>query len=74
VKQIFALICAIVSCFLFITKNAIAVDPGLNWKTIENEHLYVHYADGYKAFAETVLAIAEAAHMRLTKELNWTPR
>jgi len=51
-----------------------AVDPGLDWKTIESEHLYVHYADGNKAFAERALATAEAAHRRLTKELNWNPK
>lgn len=69
-KQLFAL----VSCFLYINNSAFAVDPGLNWKTIENEHLYVHYADGYKAIAERVLAIAEAAHQRSTEELDWYPR
>ncbi|MCG6938005.1 MAG: hypothetical protein LJE83_07505 [Gammaproteobacteria bacterium] len=73
-KRIFAITCAIFSCLLFLPKAAIAVDPGLNWKTIESEHLYVHYADGNKAVAETVLAIAEAAHRRLTEELNWHPR
>ena len=50
-----------------------AVDPALDWKTIESEHLYVHFADGNKALAERVVAITEAAHKRLTKELNWTP-
>jgi hypothetical protein len=69
VKQVFVL----VACFIFISKSAIAVDPGLNWKTIESEHLYVHYADGNKEIAERVLAITEAAHLRLTKELNWYP-
>ncbi len=69
-KQIFVLM----ACFLFISKSAMAVDPGLNWKTIESEHLYVHYADGNKYIAERALAITEAAHLRLTKELNWTPR
>ncbi|NOQ90465.1 MAG: hypothetical protein GQ549_05925 [Gammaproteobacteria bacterium] len=51
-----------------------AVDPGLDWKTIESEHLYVHYADGNKTFAERALAIAEAAHSRLTKTFNWNPK
>ncbi len=63
-----------VFCLLFFSKNIFAVDPGLDWKTIESEHLYVHYADGNKAFAERALATAEAAHSRLTKELNWNPR
>ena len=64
----------IVCCLLFLNKTVLAVDPGLDWKTIESEHLYVHYAAGNKVFAERALAITEAAHERLTKELNWDPR
>jgi hypothetical protein len=63
-----------VSCLLFLCGSAFAVDPGLDWKTIESEHLLVHYADGNKAIAERALVITEAAHERLTRELNWTPR
>jgi hypothetical protein len=66
-------IIAVIASLLFINTQALAVDPGLDWKTIENEHIYVHYADGNKAFAERALAIAEAAHQRLTEELNWHP-
>ena len=51
-----------------------AVDPALDWKTIESEHLYVHFADGNKALAERTVAIAEVAHQRLTKEFNWIPK
>jgi hypothetical protein len=54
----------LLACVLLIAESAIAVDPGLDWKTIESERLYVHYADGYKTIAEKVLAIAEAAHQR----------
>ncbi|MFV9615969.1 MAG: hypothetical protein ACNYZG_08435 [Gammaproteobacteria bacterium] len=64
----------IVCCLLFLSKSAFAVDPGLDWKTIESEHLYVHYADGNKMLAERTLAIAEKAHQQLTKKLNWKPR
>ena len=60
-------------CFVFISKNASAVDPGLYWKTIESEHLYVHYAEGDKQIAERAAAIAEVAHLRLSSELNWQP-
>ena len=59
--------------FLLFNKNAYAVDPDLNWKTIESEHLYVHYAEANKVIAERALVIAEKAHLRLTKELNWYP-
>ncbi len=60
--------------FLFLSSNAFAVDPDLDWKTIENKHLYVHYANGNKSVAERAMAIAESAHQRLTKELNWIPK
>ena len=55
------------------SKSVFAVDPGLDWKTIESEHLYVHFSEGNKDIAERVLAIAEEAHLRLTDELNWYP-
>lgn len=59
---------------LFFSRCLYAVDPGLDWKTIEGEHVFVHYADGYKAIAEKVLQISEAAHRRLSTELNWVPK
>ena len=43
---------AIIACLLFISKSVFAVDPDLDWKTIESNYLYVHYADGNKAMAE----------------------
>lgn len=63
----------IACCLLSLSQNVFAVDPGLDWKTIESEHLYVHFADGNKAQAERALAIAETAHQQLTKKLNWNP-
>ena len=66
---------AFCACFLLLfSNNVFAVDPGLDWKTIESKHLYVHYADGNKEIAERALAISEAAHQRFTKELNWIPK
>ena len=61
-------------CLFFFNNHAFAIDPGLDWKTIESQHLYVHYATGNKAIAERALVIAEQAHERLTKEFNWVPR
>jgi len=63
----------IIACLLLTSKSVFAVDPTLDWKTIENNYLYVHYSDGNKVMAEKALAIAEAAHVRLTDELNWYP-
>ncbi|MBE9567492.1 MAG: hypothetical protein IMF14_02270, partial [Proteobacteria bacterium] len=58
----------------FFSQQVFAIDPGLHWKTIESENLFVHYAEGHKAYAEHAMAITEAAHKRLTEELEWTPR
>jgi len=66
--------CSFIFLSLNLINNAFAVDPDLNWKTIENKYLYVHYAQGNKAIAERVLAITESTHLRLTKELNWAPK
>ena len=67
------LVVILACCFTIFSGDVFAVDPGLDWKTIESEHLYVHYADGNKAIAERASAIAEAAHERLAVELNWQP-
>jgi hypothetical protein len=69
----FLAVITIFSSLFFFSKTAFAVDPFLDWKTIESENLYVHYADGNKDFAERALVIAEIAHLQLTKELNWVP-
>ncbi len=68
-----SLIHIITVCLLFISIDALAVDPTLHWKTIEGEYLFVHYADGNKNIAERALVIAELAHTRLTKEFDWHP-
>lgn len=67
------LLIVLACCFVFVSKDAPAVDPGLDWKTIESEHLYVHYAEGDKQIAERAAAIAEVAHQSLSSELNWQP-
>ena len=41
----------------FYSQQVFAIDPGLNWKTIESENLFVHYAEGHKAYAEHAMAI-----------------
>lgn len=59
---------------LLLSQNVLAVDPALDWKTIESEHLYVHFAASNKQLAEKAVAIAEIAHKRLSKELDWQPK
>jgi len=50
-----------------------AVDPRLNWNTIESEHFYIHYADGYLSRAQKTANAAEQAHKNLQPILNWQP-
>lgn len=58
---------------MFYSSTARAVDPALDWQTIESKHFLVHFNKPQQTIAEHVLAIAERVHTRLSKELNWTP-
>ncbi len=53
--------------------SAFAVDPRLNWNTIESKNFYIHYADGYESLAQKTANLAEQAHKKLQKEFNWQP-
>ncbi len=60
-------------CLMLASAAAHAVDPFLDWQTLESPHFYVHYDAPHKNYAQRAVDIAEAAHARLTKELNWSP-
>ncbi len=64
--------CAISLC-CFYSSSALAVDPFLDWYTFETENFVIHYSTGNKPTAEKAAVIAEKAHIRLSKELNWQP-
>jgi len=61
--------------FFFILYSSVskAVDPRLNWHTIQSEHFYIHYAEGYERLAQKTANGAEQAHERLLNEINWLP-
>ena len=63
--------------FLFISilysVNAFAINPFLDWKTIETDHFYIHFAEGYLTQAKQVAAIAESAHEKLVPMIRWQP-
>ncbi len=48
--------------------------PGLSWQTIRTDHFLIHYHDGLERTARDFAVIAEQAHTRQTKRLNWTPK
>lgn len=56
-----------------LSASVYAVDPTLDWETIQSENFFIHFSTGHKEKAERVVSVAEAAHSRLSKELNWMP-
>ncbi len=60
-------------CFLFISSTAFAVDPRLDWKTIESDNFYIHYGRGYERLAQKTANSAEQAHLKLQDFFNWQP-
>ena len=59
-------------CFS-IFKDASAIDPRLDWQTLETEYFSIHFAQGYQQLAEKAALIAEQAHDDLAARLEWRP-
>lgn len=59
--------------FIVVPLPAYAIDPGLNWKTLETEHFYIHFADDQQFLAQHVAGIAERANQKLSLRLRWQP-
>jgi hypothetical protein len=49
------------------------VDPSLRWRTLDTEHFSVHFAEHYRAQAQTVAEIVESVYPRVTGWLKWKP-
>jgi len=65
----------IISCLILIVSlPASAVDPRLNWKTIDTQNFIIHYADGYQSLAQKTANIAEHVHDNLHIKINWQPK
>ncbi|HED32880.1 MAG TPA: hypothetical protein ENJ08_01500 [Gammaproteobacteria bacterium] len=58
---------------LLISSTAFAVDPYLDWKTIESDNFYIHYGRGYERLAQKTANSAEQAHLKLQPFFNWQP-
>ncbi len=58
----------------FFSPPLYAVDPRLNWHTVETDHFYIHYADNYKQIAQQAAAYAEQAHKKISRQLDWSPQ
>lgn len=50
-----------------------AINPNLDWKTIETEHFRIHFHTGEAALAKKSASIAEYVHEELTRALSWAP-
>lgn len=53
--------------------SAHAIDPALNWQTINTEHFDIHYAQGNELLAHKAASIAERVHTKLSARLYWQP-
>jgi hypothetical protein len=47
--------------------------PSVHWRTMFTPHFRIHYYDEERALADRAALIAERAHRRVTKYLNWLP-
>ena len=59
---------------IVISSSVFAINPYLEWKTLESDHFRIHFHNGEKSLALKSAAIAELVHEELTKTLNWVPR
>ncbi|MCW8933176.1 MAG: hypothetical protein OQK98_00490 [Gammaproteobacteria bacterium] len=57
----------------FYTSKSVAIDPRLDWRTVESDHFYIHYAEGYERLAQKTANSAEQAHKKLQSKINWQP-
>ncbi|VAW84825.1 hypothetical protein MNBD_GAMMA18-1513 [hydrothermal vent metagenome] len=49
-------------------------DPQLSWETLESQHFLIHFHQGETELANTLAAIAEQQHQRLSQAFNWRPK
>ncbi|HEX5057533.1 MAG TPA: hypothetical protein VFX02_13685 [Gammaproteobacteria bacterium] len=62
---------------LFPGAAAHAVDPGLDWYTLESAHFLIHFPGGAESLAQRTAAIAEEVHAGLSPLIGragWQPR
>jgi len=58
---------------LFMSSSGFAIDPRLDWFTVESDHFRLHFADGYEKNARKILPLAEAVHKKLVPQFAWQP-
>lgn len=73
-KKIISGLFLAVFLMMLIATSALAINPSLDWKTLETDHFRIHFHDGEKTLALKSASIAETAHEEITQLLNWVPR
>ncbi|MDQ7015813.1 MAG: hypothetical protein Q9N68_05480 [Gammaproteobacteria bacterium] len=58
---------------LLMNSGSFAIDPRLDWFTLESAHFRLHFAAGYEKSARKTLKIAEAVHKKLSRQFLWQP-
>ncbi len=62
------------SALLLFCMAAFAVDPTLDWRTLQTSHFNIHFSPAEEGFAARVAKIAERVHQRLSRKFQWQPR
>ncbi|MBI5527956.1 MAG: PD40 domain-containing protein [Deltaproteobacteria bacterium] len=65
-----ALLCAVLA---EMATDARAVEPWIDWKTIETGHFSIHFYKGEERWAQRTAEIAEKAHELVAGWLGWEP-
>ena len=58
---------------LLAPRPAAAVDPYLDWHTLETENFLIHYHDGLGELPQQVAVMCEEAHLMMVPFFNWIP-
>ena len=54
--------------------DAASFDPELRWRTLETEHLRIHFHQGCEQVADELSVTVEDVYDRMTDEIGWAPR
>ena len=55
-------------------RNMLMPEQGKEWKTLETPHFRIHHEEANKEYVQTVAAVAERVHDKLSIWLGWNPK
>ena len=59
---------------LITDRNMLMPEQGKEWKTLETPHFRIHHEAANREYVQSVAAVAERVHDRLTVWLGWNPK